>query len=383
MSLNPLSSIGLQTAIVVTTIGFTPARSAFRPGALLIVALCTCHCISTALEYFVRTPWASLAGGYSVMLLVHFVDIGLLTRWEFPTANHQDTIPVRLRFGIWASINARCIGTPDQVRNIYPSYSKGRAAFLLRAARIVLLSYVGLDVLGSMGDPEVGSRVLVASRVPIFRRLSEVTAEEVVIRLFSTLSAAIGLVCSQGGFYNLFAFTGVLSGFSEPQDWPSFYGSLSDAYSLRRVWSRVWHQCNTHKFRAIARFVVQDVLGFLPRTPACQYAQTLMVFAASAVMHLLIDLSAGISISRSGAVQFFCTQAVGILVEDLVVGIYSALRGLSPSRSASWGERFIGFLWVSAFFVWSLPAYIYPMLYRSNMGLTDSVVPVSIIGALR
>ncbi|PYI08300.1 hypothetical protein BO78DRAFT_405792 [Aspergillus sclerotiicarbonarius CBS 121057] len=380
MSLNPLSSIGLQTAVVVTTIGFTSARSALRPGALLFVGLCTCHCISTALQYSVRTPWASLAGGYSVMLLLHFVDIGLLTRWEFPTDNRHDTTPAdssratsretsspscadRLRFGIWTALNARCIGTPDQVRNIYRSYNKGRAAFLLRAAGFVLLSYVGLDVLGSMGDPEVGSRFLVASRVPIFRRLSEVTTEEVIIRIFSTLSAAIGLVCSQGGFYNLFAFTGVLFGFSEPQDWPFFYGSLSDACSLRRVWGRVWHQCNTHKFRAIARF-------------------TLTVFATSAVMHLLIDLSAGISISSSGAVQFFCTRALGIIVEDLVIGAYFALRGLSPNRSVSWGERFIGFLWVGAFFAWSLPAYIYPMLYRANMGLDDSVVPVSIVGSL-
>ncbi|PWY92984.1 hypothetical protein BO94DRAFT_615640 [Aspergillus sclerotioniger CBS 115572] len=399
MPLNPLSSIGLQTAVVVTTIGFTSAHSALRPGALLLAGICTGHCISTAIDYFIRSPWASLAGGYSVMLLLHFVDIGLLTRWEFPPTNRRDKIAAessrehsqgvsipswadRLRFGISASINARCIGTPDQVRNIYPSHHQGRAAFLYRTAGFAILSYVFLDFFGIMEDPEIGNRFLVASRVPIFRRLSELTAEEVIIRILFTASTAVALVSIQGGIYNLFAFTSVLSGFSEPQEWPSFYGSLSDAYSLRRVWSRVWHQCNTHKFRAIARYLTRDVLGFSSGTLKGQYAQVLTVFAVSSVMHLLIDLSAGVSISKSGALQFFGTQALGIVVEDLVSRMYSALRGLSPNRSVSKGERFLGFLWVGGFLVWSLPSYIYPLLYRTNMGENDCVVPVSIIGSL-
>ena len=111
-----------------------------------------------------------------------------------------------------------------------------RAAFLRRSAGIILLSYLGLDVLGSMGDPEVGSRFLVASRVPLFRRISEITAEEIVIRVFSGVAAGIGLLASQGGFYYLFAFTSVLARWSKPQDWPPLYGTLSDAYSLRRLW---------------------------------------------------------------------------------------------------------------------------------------------------
>ncbi|KAF5857250.1 hypothetical protein ETB97_006048 [Aspergillus alliaceus] len=394
MSLNPISSIALQTAVVVTTIGFTPARSSLRPGALVLVGLCTGHCLSTALPCFIRTPWASLAGGYSVMLLFHYVDIALLTGWEFPSGKHPNTNPVnslsrgdswvdRLRFGIWASFNARCIGTSEQVRNVPASRDQDRAAFLCRTAGFILLSYVGLDILGSMGDPELGSRFLVASRVPFIRRLPEITAEEIVIRVFSAIAAGIGLLCSQGGFYHLFAFTSVLLRVNEPRDWPPFYGSLSDAYSLRRLWGHVWHQSNTHKFRAIARFIVQDIFRLPMRKSASQYAKVLMVFAASAFMHLLIDISAGLSIYSSGAVQFFCTQALGVVVEDLVVNAYCALRGVPRNRAASRVERVIGFLWVGSFQAWSLPAYLYPMLYRTNMGLDDSVAPVSIIGLLR
>lgn len=70
------------------------------------------------------------------------------------------------------------------------------------------------------------------------------------------------------------------------------------------------------------------------------------------------------------------------MVEDIT---YFALRGGGPSRDrpASREERATGFLWVGSFLVWSFPAYLYPMLYRSNSGLNDSVVPVSVVGLLR
>ncbi|PIG83982.1 hypothetical protein AARAC_008632 [Aspergillus arachidicola] len=208
MSLNPISSIALQTTVVVTTIGFTPAQSTLRPGALVIVALCTGYCLSTALTYFLRTPWASLAGGYSVMLLFHFIDIALLTKWQFPhsgsfSVDTSRAIPRgtswvdHLRFGIWAAFNARCIGTSEQVRNIPASRDQGRDVFLRRTAGLVLLSYLGLDILGSAADPELGSRFLVVSRVPFIRRLSEITVEEVVIRICSTIAAGIAFYAAR------------------------------------------------------------------------------------------------------------------------------------------------------------------------------------------
>ena len=120
-----------------------------------------------------------------------------------------------------------------------------------------------------------------------------------------------------------------------------------------------------------------------PRALKSRYTKVLMVFVTSAFMHRLIDISAGLSISSSGAIQFFCTQALGVLVEDLVVNAYSTLRGLGHNQPATLAERAIGFVWVGSFLAWSLPAYLYPMLYRSNMGLNDSVAPASIVGLLR
>ncbi|KAJ5656695.1 membrane bound O-acyl transferase family-domain-containing protein [Penicillium longicatenatum] len=357
---NPLFPAAVQTALVVTTIGYTSAQSPLRLGVLVLVALCTWNCLNTALEFFVRLPWASLVGGYSVMLLFHYVDIGLLTRWEFnsstiasPTSDgkvtmSQPTWGNQLRFGIWAAFNARCLGTSEQVRNIPqfsdkdPNHIPSRAAFLRRTARIAALSYLGMDLLSSMSDPEVGNRFLVPSRVPFFRRLGEVTLEEVSIRSFSTIAMGAGLVCSQGGIYNIFAFISVLTGMSDPSDWPPFYGSLSDAYSLRRLWNRTWHQCNTHKFRRISSFVVQDVLQIKSTSPVFGYAKIIFVFLTSALMHYLIDLSIGFSVSNSGAIPFFCTQALGLIIEDLVSSTYFSFRGITKDQPATRGQKMLG-----------------------------------------
>lgn len=100
-------------------------------------------------------------------------------------------------------------------------------------------------------------------------------------------------------------------------------------------------------------------------------------------MHHLIDLSIDLSMSTSGAVTFFCTQALGVLLEDLVCNVYRSIKGVSRDQPVTRGQKFVGYIWVGAFLAWSLPAYVYPMLYRGNLGLDDSVTPVSIVRILK
>jgi hypothetical protein len=100
-------------------------------------------------------------------------------------------------------------------------------------------------------------------------------------------------------------------------------------------------------------------------------------------MHYLIDLSIGFSVSNSGAIPFFCTQALGLVIEDLVSSTYFSVRGITKDQPATRGQKMLGYVWVGAFLAWSLPAYVYPMLYRGNLGLDDAVTPVSIVRILK
>lgn len=75
--------------------------------------------------------------------------------------------------------------------------------------------------------------------------------------------------------------------------------------------------------------------------------------------HVTSDLGAGIPRSQSGALRFFTTQALGIMLEDGVQEMYRRIRG--GTRSALW-SRVVGYVWVFLFLSWSTAAWQYPML---------------------
>jgi len=96
-----------------------------------------------------------------------------------------------------------------------------------------------LDLISSNSDPEIESKYLSVNNIPVFGRLSEISVKELVIRIITTVVLGIGMNCVQGGIYNLFGLVSVACGVSDPEIWPPFYGSVLEAFSLRRFWSSV------------------------------------------------------------------------------------------------------------------------------------------------
>jgi hypothetical protein len=268
MKSKPILLALLQDLVTCLIIGFTPPRSITRLGAFMIAALCTLQCISTSIDHMVHTPWASLVGGYAVSHLFHYIDLVLLNQWSFKThgpgsdydfldpksqSNGNNLLTViphkndnsfwaKFRFGIWATCTTRFIGTREQVKNIPlfvrrdPGFVPSRSRFLKHTASFILLCYLGLDVMDNFTDLEIGQRYFIEENISFFRRLGEITAEEISMRVSAAIGAAIGLVLVQGGCYNVFAFLSVLLGFTEPCEWPPFYGPLSETYTLRKLW---------------------------------------------------------------------------------------------------------------------------------------------------
>lgn len=407
MYAHPLFLVFIQTLITAAITGFTPAHSAIRWGAFPLIVLCVGQIISTSIDYLIRSPWAGLVGGHSVTLLFQYIDLVLLRQWSIesrPSEPRKWT--QRLAFGLSATWNSRFAGTQEQVKNVPPfsntdpSYVPTREVFLRATTTRILLSYIVLDVIGSSVDPELSARFLTTSKVPVFDRLGEISGEEIIMRVCCVVGATIGLVCTEGGIYSLFALVSVLLGISEPRDWPPFYGSVSEACTLRGFWryflpvslsmrsfswwyanqvSCTWHQSDTHKLNSISRYVTYDLMGIRPHTPAAKSTRIGTVFGVSAYMHFLIDISAGIHAQESGAIRFFSTQTFGLLAESLVSYVNFSFRPQGRAVPTSKMQKALGYAWVAVFLVWSLPAYIYPMMYRSAMGLDDSVVPVSLV----
>ncbi|KAJ0414577.1 membrane bound O-acyl transferase family-domain-containing protein [Aspergillus carlsbadensis] len=385
MGLHPVLSISGSVVISSIVVGCTPPhRHAIRSGALLLIALCTWQCTTTAKARLVRNPWAQMVAGHSVTLLFHYIDIAVLNKWSFS----QLSLRQQLVSGFSLTLNPRFIGTSQQVKHVpRPVLNQSRKSFLWSTGGLILLSYLVLDVLDSNLDVDLTAKYMSASNVPVLRRLyrHELSLQEVIVRVFSVVGLVIGLVAVQGGCYLLFAFVRVLCHLSSPADWPPLFGSISDAYTLRRVWSHVWHQLNTHKLNCFSRYLVHGIL-LIPqgtRSILVGYARLGVCFVLSGLVHALMDTSIGLTMSTSGGLAFFCTQILGIVVEDAVLSVYSRLTATKlshlPSRPSA-AQKVIGFVWVCAFLVWTLPAYMYPMISLNSHGGNDSVLPVSLVG---
>ncbi len=90
-------------------------------------------------------------------------------------------------------------------------------------------------------------------------------------------------------------------------------------------------------------------------------------------MHVFADSGGAVPITESGALGFFCTQALGIVIEDGFQELYRRAFGIRKN----WFEKIVGFVWVVGFISWSSPVWVYPVgrtMKREDMVLTPSAL---------
>lgn len=176
--------------------------------------------------------------------------------------------------------------------------------------------------------------------------------------------------------------------------------------------------------------MVGDLADFVTyATLQHKYLNHFLNFFISGLLHALVDVACGLPWHESGAIQFFCTQLLGIVLEDFVWNTYrhfttsdspeyqkdemdktggtneanrpfdNSLRNSSShnrsaaanmvtrqeprSRPALW-LRIIGILWVILFMSWSMPVWLYPSMYRElgDPAKGNSILPFSVFGPL-
>lgn len=136
-------------------------------------------------------------------------------------------------------------------------------------------------------------------------------------------------------------------------------------------------------FSGPARFIAEDFLRIPRRTKRARYAKMILTFSISGVFHKLVDMAGGMTVQESGSLQFFCTQALGIIIEDMAQAIYfSRLQTKKVIRSSPLWARLLGYVWLGTFLVWSSPVVIFPAIRRNRGEPKDEILPFSILGYL-
>ena len=269
LSTHPLFLDIIQITTIALVVSFTVANSRLRLLVLPLTLSIPWYVVPRCRERVQGDIWSGIAGSTSVFYCLTFVDLALLSKWCFESHGPSDPIyslhfarssrqikqdsnawqtpdrsslADRLHFGFSSALNSRMIGTPWEVKGVPPFSTKNstfvptKAQFLLQTCLRLLTVYLVLDLLTAWGDPDQNPVTYSLDLVPLFRRLGEVTVEQIAVRLITTIALWTSIYCIMTILYSVVSLIAVLSGASETRSWPPVYGSLSNAYTIRRFW---------------------------------------------------------------------------------------------------------------------------------------------------
>ena len=205
-----------------------------------------------------------------------------------------------------------------------------------------------------------------------FRRIHSVTLRETIIRVWLVLYFNWSAWALYTGLHDIFALMFVGIGLDEPYEWPPLYGSLTEAYSIRRFWAKFWHRLVYRSYNGYAQVVSRDILKLAPRGRIDHFFTNFFVFFMSGMMHVLVSWRLGFRCGQVEELQWFCLNFAGILTEEAFQHLVARTWCFRPSGKG-WNtflRRTVGHLWVFLFLFWSLPKYHYPQMFCLPAGHT-------------
>ncbi|KAJ5161216.1 hypothetical protein N7492_006608 [Penicillium capsulatum] len=376
----------LQTLLPATVIIATPKQSPLR----ILVLPCL---LSVAIFSLSRTIHSD-SGVWCQSLLEIFLISNMCV--ATPQAinlllanplNRQDILRGKKDLGFFyclfqaarALFETRGINTPWQIKNIpqHPQYfaKRGmkipcRGLFLLRQLSILLWQYLLLDIVqtaGKQSPPLEMDSQSIEWNISVLKWL-----ERVLTNLFIGFSSKL----TSDTLYRFVSILLVGSGIDSPSNWPPAFGKITDVYNLRIFWGRYWHQNLRVPFSSFSNFVARTFLR-LPRSSILERYSVFLVFLLSASMHMMVDLATSVGWERSGAIPFFLSIALGILIEDSIQVVWRRVSGLGlPSTLPSSWTRVAGIIWVVTWLGITSTVYFQPMLQEPKLAIT--MVPFSI-----
>ncbi|KAI4262040.1 MAG: hypothetical protein L6R42_002776 [Xanthoria sp. 1 TBL-2021] len=144
--------------------------------------------------------------------------------------------------------------------------------------------------------------------------------------------------------FHLLASLTIPTGLCIPGDYPDVCAPWYEAYTLRRLWGRTWHQ-ECRSFNVVYGQAVCRRLGLARGSRRSGYIQLVVAFAMTTLSH---GFGAVMIREYNAEMGFLMLQPVGIMVEDGVLAV-----GRKIGVEKGWGWRLLGYVWVAGWFTWS------------------------------
>ncbi|KAH7398778.1 membrane bound O-acyl transferase family-domain-containing protein [Phaeosphaeria sp. MPI-PUGE-AT-0046c] len=245
----------------------------------------------------------------------------------------------RAWWGVRLAMGNRYVGWTQESKNVVkevgPEYSRVRFVLrkALRAAMFHVLhnaanAYTAASPYGSWDDIKHVKPIDNLVDRPFLTRWSYTWFHIILTyTALEELNAAYGAVS-------------VATGFASPQDCPSAFGDLRELVTVRKAWSRVWHQQCRHLCSSPGIFITRDVLHLRKGSFGSKYLQLIIGFGVSGIVHGGASMFVYRSFGDDAAIAYFLGQAFIIMVEDHVIELG---KSVGFKDSVFW--RFAGFAW--------------------------------------
>lgn len=196
------------------------------------------------------------------------------------------------------------------------------------------------------------------SKVSYFRRIHTVTTRETIIRCGAVFHFVWSAWATFTGAHDVLAFLFVGIGLDEPKDWPPLYGSPGQMYMIRRFWGKFWHRLVCRTYLSWGALFSQEILGIRRHGALDRFVTNFTVFFLSGVVQALVTWQIGFSCGYLEDILWFCLNFAALVAEEGVQWLKIRLVGTWNGNVG----KIAGFLWVFAFFFWSLPKTEYPKI---------------------
>lgn len=195
--------------------------------------------------------------------------------------------------------------------------------------------------------------------------------QEITWRLEFTFDWCILSLWMYESYHSVFTVLYVGSGLDGPEEWSTaLFGPFSNAWSVRRYWSKHWHNYVYHSFSGHIKCVTRGWLC-MKRGAVTRMVENTLVFFVSGLMHSLVRWQQNPSGDCWAITCYYVAQILPMIFEWCVATQWSKVRKFLGFRSDSrWlrsAEYAIGYLWVIAWFLFSVPKYYQTRMAWSNV----------------
>ena len=210
------------------------------------------------------------------------------------------------------------------------------------------------------------------ARASFFRRLPHsLNTHELYFRLEHAFDWTIIALFQYEAFHSFFAvfFVSILR-LDTPQEWGlSLCGSLGEAWSVRRYWGKHWHNYIYLSFSGHVKVVTRGWVG-MKRGWGRRVLENTLVFAVSGGMHSAVRWVQAPEGDVWCIAVWYVGQMVPISIEEGVQCVWRSVRRWAGVRDddewVNTVEKWIGYVWVAGWFMWSVPKYVHTREARTG-----------------